>query len=77
MGGSDASRKAKYGEALNLIKTSIEGRAEFQNAQQYISECFYQGCEMLQMNQIASVLITVLQSGEKGKVSDLISNIKR
>ncbi len=32
----DASRKAKYGEALNLIKTSIEGRAEFQNARQYL-----------------------------------------
>ena len=73
---ADASRKAKYGEALNLIKTSIESRAEFQNAMQYISECFFQGCELLQMNQVASGLIVALQSDDPGKVKNLISNLK-
>ena len=32
---ANPERKAKYGEALNLIKTAIEGRAEYYNALQY------------------------------------------
>lgn len=73
--GNEA-RKAKYGEALNLIKTSIEGRAEYVNAQQYISECFYQGCEILSMNRSATSLITALKSGEAKKVADETASIK-
>jgi hypothetical protein len=73
---ADATRKTKYGEALNLIKTSIEGRAEFQNAQQYISECLFQGCELLQLNQVASLLIITLKSGDNQKISEAITRIK-
>lgn len=68
-------RKAKYGEALNIIKTSIEGRAEFYNANQYINECL-QGCELLTLNQFASMLITALKSGDNQKVTDAVTNIK-
>jgi hypothetical protein len=73
---ADPARKAKYGEALNMIKTSIEGRAEFANAQQYVNECFNQGCELLQLNQVASPLITAIKSGDPKKVTDLTTNIK-
>jgi hypothetical protein len=73
---ADPGLKAKYGEALNLIRTSIEGRAEFTNAQQYINECFYQGCEILSLNMIASSLADALKSGDSKKVSDLTSNMK-
>ncbi len=61
---ADPARKAKYGESLNLIRTAVEGRAEYANAQQYISECFMQGCELLGMNAIASSLINAIKSGD-------------
>lgn len=73
---ADPDRKAKYGEALNMIRTSIEGRAEFQNAQQYISECFNQGCEILSLNMVASSLINVLKEGDTGKITDLTNRMK-
>ena len=73
---ADPDRKAKYGEALNMIRTSIEGRAEFQNAQQYISECFNQGCEILSLNMVASSLINVLKDGDTGKITDMTNRMK-
>ena len=73
---ADPDRKAKYGEALNMIRTSIEGRSEFQNAQQYISECFNQGCEILSLNMVASSLINVLKDGDTGKITDLTNRMK-
>ena len=73
---ADNARKAKYGEALNLIKTSVEGRAEFANAQQYVSECFIQGCELLSMYRYANSLITALKSGDAKKITDEVTSIK-
>lgn len=73
---SDPSRKEKYGEALNMIKSSIEGRAEFFNAQQYISECFIQGCELLSLNQVASALITAIEGGDEQRLTNLISALR-
>jgi hypothetical protein len=68
-------RKAKYGEALNLIKTATEGRAENYNALQYLNECM-QGCELFSMNQVAALLITALRSGDSQKINDATSLIK-
>ena len=62
-------RKAKYGEALNMIKTAIEGRAEYYNALQYLNECI-QGCELFSMNRGVAGLITVLKSKDNQKISD-------
>ena len=70
------SRKAKYGEALSLIKTSIEGRAEYQNAQQYLSECFVQGCEILTLSQYGAELIQPLQSGDNQKITETITALR-
>jgi hypothetical protein len=72
---ADPDRKAKYGEALNMIKTAVEGRAEYYNAMQYLNECV-QGCEILSMNQIATMLITALRSGDSQKIAEVTSNIK-
>jgi Peptidase S46 len=69
-------RKAKYGEALNMIRTSIEGRAEYQNAQEYIRECFNGGCEILSLNTVAARLIDALKSDDTKQVSDISSNLK-
>ncbi|MDP4221840.1 MAG: S46 family peptidase [Bacteroidota bacterium] len=72
----DPARKAKYGDALNLIRTAEEGRAQFANAQQYISECFSQGCELLGMGRMASMLINALESGDNQKVTDAAARVK-
>ena len=73
---ADAGRKAKYGETLNMIRSSVEGRAEYANAQQYISECFNQGCEILSLNMVASTMINALNAGDSKQVSDLILSLK-
>jgi hypothetical protein len=73
---SNPDRKAKYGEALNLIRSAVEGRADFANAQQYISECFNQGCEILGFNMVSSMLIDALKSGDTKQVSKISSNLK-
>jgi hypothetical protein len=72
---ADPSRMAKYGESLNKVKTSIEGRAEYQNALQYLNECI-QGCELLQFNQFANGLLTALKSGDNSKISDAVKQVK-
>ncbi len=73
---ADPSRKEKYGEALNMIKRAEEGRAEFANAQQYISECFTQGCELLTTNRYAGSLLSALRSGDAKRVADAVSQLK-
>ena len=72
---STPERKAKYGEALNMIQSSIEGRAEFISAQQYLNECI-QGCELIGFSRITSSLITALKEDDKQKISDITDKIK-
>jgi len=72
---ADPDRKSKYGQALNLIKSSIEGRAEYQNAQQYLNECM-QGCEILGFNSYASLLLNVLKSGDDKYIDEIIKRTK-
>lgn len=73
---ADPARKAKYGESLNMIRTAVEGRAEFANAQQHISECFNQGCEILNLNMVATMLVNALKSGDNQQVRDITSNLR-
>jgi len=68
-------RKAKYGDALNMIKTSIESRAEYYNALQYISECM-QGCELFGLNRRVDGLVTALRSKDTQKISDAVAQMK-
>jgi hypothetical protein len=72
---ADPDRKSKYGDALNLIKSAIEGRAEFRNASLYLNECI-QSCEILNFNQFAGGLISALKSGDKQKISAAVSRMK-
>ncbi len=73
---ANPERKASYGDALNLISSAVKGRAEYANAQQYISECFLQGCEIFSMNQVASSLISVMKSGDSRRIDDLVSGLR-
>jgi len=72
---ADADRRAKYGEALNLIKKSIEGRAEYANAVQYLNECI-QGCEILNFSQLGTGLINSLKSGKSEEIAETTKRIK-
>jgi hypothetical protein len=72
---ADAGLKAKYGEALNLIKSSIEGRAEFQNAYQYLNECI-QGCELLGFYQVIQDFLPALRDGDNQKITEAANLIK-
>jgi hypothetical protein len=69
-------RKEKYGEALNMIKTAIEGRAEYYNALQYLNECL-QGCELLSLNRGVAGLVTALTVKDNQKISDAVDQIKK
>ena len=73
---ANPERKAKYGDALNLIRTSVEGMAPYENAQQYLSECFIRGCELLSMNRVASTLIRALQSDEPAQITDITKRMQ-
>lgn len=72
---ADPDRQARYGEALNLIRSSIQGRAPYQNAQQYLSECM-QGFELLGFNPYGSLLLVVLRSGDKQHIDETIRRTK-
>jgi len=73
---ANQERKSKYGEALNMIKTAIAGRAEFNNAQQYMNECI-QGSEILQMNRrFASSLVNALKSDDDLRIDILTLQLK-
>jgi hypothetical protein len=68
-------RKEKYGEALNMIKSSVEGRAEYYNALQYLNECL-QGCELLSLNRGSAGLIAALKANDTQKIADAVAQIK-
>jgi hypothetical protein len=68
-------RLEKYGDALGLIKRSVEGRAEYYNALQYMNECI-PGCELFDMDQIASFLISAIQSNDTKKISEAVNIVK-
>lgn len=40
-------RIEKYGDALSLIQSAVDGRKDLSNAQQYLSECFFSGVEIM------------------------------
>ncbi len=72
----DPDRKAKYGEALNMIRKAMEGRSEFASAQQSLTECFSQGCELLTMNQFVTPLINAIKNGDEDKIREVASETK-
>jgi hypothetical protein len=73
---ADPTREVKYGEALNMIKTSIEGRAEFRSPQQYLNECFITGCELFGFSTYAKSLIIALKTGDKQVISNAVDDLR-
>lgn len=56
-------RKQQYGDALNLIRTSIEGRAKNLYVEQYIRECFRAGTELITIAGSTSRILNAISSG--------------
>ncbi len=74
----DPGLQKKYGEALTLIKTSIEGRAILNSVGQYYQECFQGGSEIIGLaGQIGGTIARVL-SDEKdpAKVKESLGRFK-
>ena len=72
---ANSNNKQKYGEALNLIKSAIEGRAESFRALSYANECI-QGCELMVMSRSFSSLVEALKSGNNERISKAAADIK-
>ncbi|MDT8401454.1 MAG: S46 family peptidase [Bacteroidales bacterium] len=70
-------RQEKYGNALDLIKTSIEGRADFNNAQQYLAECLMRGTELPAMARNAQGLISALASEDEEEINEAVLRLKK
>ena len=70
-------RNELYGDALELIKTSIEGRAEYNNAQQYLSECLLRGTELPTMARNAQGLLTALNGDDEEEINEAIGRLKQ
>jgi len=71
---SSSDRKAKYGDALDLIKRSYAARYEYSNASQYLRECLISGSEILSFASSIESLVFPLRSSmrtdqEEGEVS--------
>jgi len=73
---ADPARKQKYGEALDLIKTSIEARKEYNHANQYLMECLLRGCEIIFASQRANGLYEALEEGNQEYIDSQVERIK-
>jgi len=72
----DPKLQAKYGEALNLIKTSIEGQAPYNNASQYITECLTRGIEIFSLANQFTRLEDLLNEGKTEEAKTMADRIK-
>ena len=74
----DPVLQKKYGDALNLIKNSINGRAPFNSASQYYAECFNQGSEILgYAGQMGGRLSSLLKDEkDPAKLKEATANMK-
>lgn len=75
---ADPNRKAKYGEALNLIEKSYRERREYNNALQYLRECLLSGSEAVSFAANARQLIDLLEEdkADEQRLAQTISNLE-
>ncbi len=70
------ARKAKYGEALNLITKSVDARKEYSHVSQYISESLLRGTEMFYFAVGFSKYVEALESKDQEKIDKAIVGMK-
>lgn len=71
----NSQAKEKYGEALNLIRTAIEGRKEPYSALQYMNEIL-SGSELIQFYPVATMLITALNTKDENNIKAATERIR-
>ena len=72
----NTGRKEKYGEALNLIKTSVEGKKEASHVTQYIIESLFRGTELINIAYNMSMFQGDLASENSEELETTIIEIK-
>jgi hypothetical protein len=74
----DENRKLKYGKALDLIKSSIDGRAKYEHTLQYTYECFFSSAEIIAFANKASYLYSTLlhRPSDRRLIDSLALNLK-
>lgn len=61
---ADPERKARYGNALQLIRDAYDGRKEYVQASQYLMEALYNGIELLEYSLVIDKLYMALRFGK-------------
>ncbi len=74
---ADKKRSAKYGMALQLIGSSITGRADYFYSIQYLNECLRRGSEIISFANRATRLYEALQEGNEEKIKQMAERMKR
>ncbi|MEA1887440.1 MAG: S46 family peptidase [Bacteroidota bacterium] len=70
-------REELYGNALELIQASIEGRTEYYNAHKYLTECLLRGTELPSMARNAQGLLSALSGDDEDAVNEAIIRLKQ
>jgi hypothetical protein len=72
----DEQRKKKYGEALGLIKRSVEGRAVYEHALQYTYETFFSSTEIIAFaNKATYLYVSLLRDENNHRLIDSLTRI--
>ena len=66
----DPEREDRYGEALDLIKNSIEARADYENSYQYLSECIG-GCEIFSLQRYGRRYMNAIETDAVDMLEDI------
>lgn len=73
---SELSRKEKYGDALDLIKTAVASREKQSNANQYIQECLLRGSEIISFANQFRQLNDALTAEDQEKINELVTRAR-
>ncbi len=72
----DPQRKAKYGDALTLIKNAVEGRAKYEHTLQYTYETFFSSTEIIAFaNKATFLYMNMLRNPDNQKLIDSLTRI--
>jgi len=69
-------RKEKYGEALSLIKNSVNNRKDYMYVRQYISESLLRGTELMYFAAKFSRYEDIFDSKDEEKINEAVKEIK-
>ncbi len=73
---ADATRKDKYGEALNLIESSLKNSAEYNSASWYLMECILRGSEIISFAGKALTFSDKLEAGNADEIEKAVESLR-